>query len=77
MEEVLGSPQFTKFGVMNPVSIEQGEEQGLMVCQAKFNCQIRASREEPGPVIPTKSGIKFTDGGFTEILNSNANIWHQ
>lgn len=77
VEEVLGSPQFTRFGVMNPVSIEQGEEQGLMVCQAKFNCQIHTSREEPEPVIPTKSGVKFSDGGFLEIQNSNANIWHQ
>lgn len=67
VEEVLGSPQFTRFGVMNPVSIEQGEEQGLMVCQAKFNCQIHTSREEPEPVIPTKSGVKFADGGFLEI----------
>lgn len=36
--------------------------------------QIRSEREES---IPTKSGVKFTDGNFLEILDSNANIWHQ
>lgn len=33
--------------------------------------------EEPTPIVPTRSGVKFTDGGFLEIQNSNANIWHQ
>lgn len=74
--EVLADPRFGLFGQYCPTTIEQGEDEGLIVAQAKFNCQIRADRE-PGPVIPTKSGVKFTDGQFLEILNSNANIWHQ
>lgn len=41
-QEILASPNFTTFGVMNPVSIEQGEDSGLIVCQAKFNCSVRA-----------------------------------
>ena len=31
-QELLSSPLFTTFGVMNPVSIEQGEDSGLIVC---------------------------------------------
>lgn len=50
VQEVLSSPRFTTFGEMNPVSIEQGEESGLIVCQAKFNCNIHATYE---PVPPT------------------------
>lgn len=30
---------------MNPVSIEQGEENNLIVAQAKFNCNIHATRQ--------------------------------
>ena len=41
-QELLASPNFTAFGVMNPVSIEQGEDSGLIVCQAKFNCNVHA-----------------------------------
>lgn len=41
-QEILASPNFTTFGVMNPVSIEQGEDSGLIVCQAKFNCNVHA-----------------------------------
>lgn len=41
-QEILASPNFTTFGVMNPVSIEQGEDSGLIVCQAKFNCSVHA-----------------------------------
>lgn len=46
-QEVLASPNFTTFGVMNPVSIEQGEDSGLLVCQAKFNCSVRAKYFNP------------------------------
>lgn len=48
VQEVLSSPNFTRFGVMNPVSIEQGEESGLIVCQAKFNCNIHAAPNTQG-----------------------------
>lgn len=42
VQELLSSPLFTTFGVMNPVSIEQGEDSGLIVCQVKFNCSVHA-----------------------------------
>ena len=71
--EVLAAPAFGLFGQYCPVTIEQGEDSGLIVAQAKFDVQIRSEREEP---VPTKSGVKFTDGKFIEILDSNANIWH-
>lgn len=46
-QEILASPNFTAFGVMNPVSIEQGEDSGLIVCQAKFNCNVHAKHINP------------------------------
>lgn len=52
-QELLSAPKFTTFGIMNPVSIEQGEEQGLIVAQAKFNCNIHATRTPPPPT-PSK-----------------------
>ena len=53
-QEILASPNFTTFGVMNPVSIEQGEDSGLIVCQAKFNCNVRAK------FVNTKTTVKYT-----------------
>lgn len=32
VQELLSSPIFTKFGVMCPTTIEQGEDSGLIVC---------------------------------------------
>lgn len=54
-QEILASPNFTTFGVMNPVSIEQGEDSGLIVCQAKFNCSVRAKF-----VNPKTTKVKYT-----------------
>lgn len=61
VQEVLSSPMFTKFGVMNPVSIEQGEESGLIVCQAKFNCSVHAVYNVP-VWFPERQAIKMSDG---------------
>lgn len=45
--DVLGSPSFDLFGIYNPASIEQGEDSGLLVAQARFNCQVRQDRKDP------------------------------
>lgn len=42
--EVLAAPRFGIFGQYCPTTIEHGEDEGLIVAQAKFNCQIRAQR---------------------------------
>lgn len=47
---------------MNPVSIEQGEENNLIVAQAKFNCNIHATRTPPSPDMPTRQQVVFSDG---------------
>lgn len=54
-QEILASPNFTTFGVMNPVSIEQGEDSGLIVCQAKFNCNVHARY-----INPKTTKVKYT-----------------
>lgn len=54
-QEILASPNFTAFGVMNPVSIEQGEDSGLIVCQAKFNCNVHAKY-----INPKTTKVKYT-----------------
>lgn len=61
VQEVLASPNFTRFGVMNPVSIEQGEDSGLIVCQAKFNCSVHAVYQVP-VWFPDRQAIKMSDG---------------
>ena len=55
-QDLLSNPQNTKFGVMNPVSIEQGEDSGLIVCQAKFNCNIHIYRTPDA----AKTKVKYT-----------------
>ena len=62
-QEILASPNFTTFGVMNPVSIEQGEDSGLIVCQAKFNCSVRAKY-----IDPKTTKVKFVDGTEGDYL---------
>lgn len=67
VHELLSSPKFTTFGIMNPVSIEQGEEQGLIVAQAKFNCNIHAKREEPSPF----------EEGLTYYKQVGSDVWEK
>lgn len=55
-QEILASPNFTTFGVMNPVNIEQGEDSGLIVCQAKFNCNVHARYIKS----PKTTKVKYT-----------------
>lgn len=67
-QELLSAPKFTTFGIMNPVSIEQGEENSLIVAQAKFNCNIHATRTPPPPVFPENQVMVFADGSIMPIL---------
>lgn len=62
VQEVLSSPNVTAFGVMNPVSIEQGEESGLIVCQASFNCNVHMKY-----IDPNTTKVKYTaESGFPD-----------
>ena len=45
--DVLAAPSFGLFGQYCPTTIEQGEDQGLIVSQARFNVQIRTERSNP------------------------------
>lgn len=67
-QELLSAPKFTTFGIMNPVSIEQGEENSLIVAQAKFNCNIHATRTPPPPVFQENQVMVFADGSIMPIL---------
>lgn len=68
VQELLSAPLFTTFGIMNPVSIEQGEENNLIVAQAKFNCNIHATRTPPPPTFPENQVMVFDDGSIVPIL---------
>ena len=59
--DVLGSPSFDLFGIYNPASIEQGEDSGLLVAQARFNCQVRQDRKDT-----TKTTVTYKDGTTAE-----------
>lgn len=67
VQELLASPRFTTFGVMCPKSIEQGEDNGLIVCQAKFDCNIHTTYEPVPPAPePTVFGVTTQQAlGFT------------
>lgn len=41
VEEIVGGPQYGHFGEFCPATIEIGENQGLVVGKAKFNCLFR------------------------------------
>lgn len=51
----LGGPLTGLFGKYCPSTVECGEDAGLLVAQAKFKCQIRASREPK----PTKYSVHW------------------
>lgn len=59
--DVLGSPSFDLFGIYNPASIEQGEDSGLLVAQARFNCQVRQER-----IDTTKTTVTYQNGTTRE-----------
>lgn len=67
--DVLGSPSFDLFGIYNPASIEQGEDSGLLVAQARFNCQVRQHRPDP------YTYIYFADGTTEKVLWEGEVTW--
>ena len=75
-QDLLSNPQNTKFGVMNPVSIEQGEDSGLIVCQAKFNCNIHIYRTPDAAKTRAKytaaSGLPDWEGDIVGELGADS-----
>lgn len=66
--QVLADPRFGLFGQYCPTTIEQGEDSGLIVAQAKFNVQVRAEEGD----IPEKYRISwYVDGGTTSSQQGN------
>lgn len=66
--QVLADPRFGLFGQYCPTTIEQGEDSGLIVAQAKFNVQVRAE----GGDIPDKYRVSwYVDGGTTSSQQGN------
>ena len=55
--ECLAAPLLSTFGVYCPTTIDQGEDSGLLVAQAKFNTTVRAWHEPP--LDPQKTYVKF------------------
>lgn len=59
------------FTTYNPVSIEQGEQSGLIVAQARFNCTVRTNRYPPS----TDSYAVYTDGS-TRVFHVTGNSFN-
>ena len=75
VQEVLSSPNVTAFGVMNPVSIEQGEESGLIVCQASFNCNVHMKYINPNTTkvqYTASSGLPDWEGDIVGELSKTS-----
>lgn len=73
--EVLAAPPFGLFGQYCPVTIEQGEDSGLIVAQAKFDVQVKG---EQGVFkdAPKRQGLYFTDGDVVNVSDkTGANIF--
>ena len=60
VSDCLASPLLSSFGIYCPTTIEQGEDSGLLVAQAKFNTQIRAYVPPPPQVLdPAVTYVKY------------------
>lgn len=73
--EVLADPRFGLFGQYCPTTIEQGEDEGLIVAQCKFNVQVKG---EAGVFsnAPKKQGLYFTNGDVVNVSDeTGANIF--
>lgn len=57
--DCLATPLLSTFGIYCPTTIEQGEDSGLLVAQAKFNTQIRAYVPPP-PFDYSKTYVKYS-----------------
>lgn len=60
--DCLGDPLRRMFATYNPHQVEQGEDNGLIVAQAKFDSMIRTRVSPPPPFFPDRQAIKMTDG---------------
>lgn len=60
--DCLGDPLRRMFATYNPHQVEQGEDNGLIVAQAKFDSMIRTRVSPPPPFFPDRQGIKMSDG---------------
>lgn len=73
--EVLADPRFGLFGQYCPTTIEQGEDEGLIVAQCKFNVQVKG---ETGTFkdAPKKQGLYFTNGDVVNVSDeTGSNIF--
>lgn len=68
--DLLSNPLVKGFVKYNPISIEQGEDTGLLVAQAKFNCTIRATKQ---PTYDYCYAV-YTDGR-TEVFKITGNVF--
>lgn len=59
--QVLADPRFGLFGQYCPTTIEQGEDNGLIVAQTKFNVQIKAKHKDL-----SKTYVTYQDGTTAE-----------
>ena len=64
--DCLADPLRRMFATYNPHQVEQGEDNGLIVAQAKFDSLIR-TKTTPPPYFPENQGIKFADGTFVPV----------
>ena len=74
--EVLADPRFGLFGQYCPTTIEQGEDEGLIVALAKFNCQIHAYRTPDSAKTRVKyveeSGLPDWEGDIVGELSADS-----
>ena len=72
---MLADPRFGLFGQYCPTTIEQGEDEGLIVAQCKFNVQVKG---EAGVFsnAPKKQGLYFTNGDVVNVSDeTGSNIF--
>ena len=59
--DILAGPEHGLFGQYCPNTIEQGEDEGLIVAQCKFNVQVKAENTEP------YTYIHYADGSASRL----------
>ena len=59
--DVLAGPEGGLFGQYCPTTIEQGEDNGLIVAQCKFNVQVKAENTEP------YTFVYYADGSVSKL----------
>ena len=59
--DILAGPEHGLFGQYCPNTIEQGEDEGLIVAQCKFNVQVKAENTEP------YTFVYYADGSVSKL----------